>query len=107
MKKKKIVLIIIVLGIIIFLIIQMGKRAKTQDDIIFFKLFRQEKIQENKENEEYETQNAGEEIYLKVSYQNINFKQVHLLNTANINNNVYQKIAPGTRRRIFNNIIFK
>ena len=107
MKKKKTVLIIIALGIVIFLIIQMGKQAKTQDDIIFFKLFWQEKIQENKENEEYETQNAGEEIYLKVSYQNIDFKQVYLLNTASGSNNIYRKIAPGTRRRIFNNIIFK
>lgn len=107
MKKKKIVLIIIVLGVIIFLVIQMVKQAKIQDDIIFFKLFGQVKIQENKENEEYETQNAGEEIYLKVSYQNIDFKRVYLLNTANINNNVYQKIAPGTRGRIFNFIIFK
>lgn len=107
MKKKKIVLIIIVLGVIIFLVIQMGKQAKIQDDIIFFKLFGQEKTQENEENGEYEGQYTSEEIYLKVSYQNIDFKRVYLLNTANINNNVYQKIAPGTRGRIFNFIIFK
>lgn len=102
LNKKQLIFIPIFVGIILVCLLHIKTKIKIQDDIIFFQLFNRGKNEILHETSKKEGE--AEIVYLKVDYENINFKNVNLLN---ISNKLYRKIAPGSKRRIFNYIIFK
>lgn len=89
-KKRKTILVLVFIVIVILGLIQLRKNVESQDDIIFFQLFSR-----GKTKIEQGVKEEAENIYLKVDYENINFKNVKLLDTKN---NIYRKIAPGSER---------
>ncbi len=97
-KRKVILIILIILTLIIFLFqIKKEQNKQSQEELIFFKLFSQEQNQDTAEfqNQCYE---------FKVSYHNIDFKKINLVDTVNPNSLIREKIAPRNKRRISNNI---
>ena len=97
-KKKLIILLIIILLIINILIkiIFSSKEIDSNNDLIFFKLFGQSDISstpyiDNKKS-------LGKTSYIfDVSYENIDFKNINLVNTVDNKTLVNEKIAPGTK----------
>lgn len=95
--KKKIIfkLILILILIILFIIIFFSKNSMNIDkfdDFLFIKIFSNGISQTNNiEN------NKNEKIYnFKISYKNLNFKSLNLVDTIDKNTLIYEKIAPGT-----------
>jgi hypothetical protein len=87
MKKRKLIFIIVCIVLTIFLIYFFTKQSKPQEDIIFFKFL-------GRQNSEQE---QNPEINLKVSYNNVEFKDLNLFDTIYSNNSIYRKIQPGTK----------
>lgn len=95
--KKKIIfkLILILILIILFIIIFFSKNSMNIDkfdDFLFIKIFSNGISQTNNiEN------NNNEKIYnFKISYKNLDFKSLNLVDTIDKNTLIYEKIAPGT-----------
>ncbi len=95
--KKKIIfkLILILILIILFIIIFFSKNSMNIDkfdDFLFIKIFSNGISQTNNiEN------NKNEKIYnFKISYKNLDFKSLNLVDTIDKNTLIYEKIAPGT-----------
>lgn len=92
--KKKLILIIvfIIILFILFKILQ-SKDFDFQEDLIFFKLFGVENIQENSKKEnEYEIEVVkGENSY----------KEIDLLQSIDIKTLTNEKIAPGTKGKFY------
>lgn len=97
-KKKiifKLILILILILIILFIIIFFSKNSMNIDkfdDFLFIKIFSNGISQTNNiEN------NKNEKIYnFKISYKNLDFKSLNLVDTIDKNTLIYEKIAPGT-----------
>lgn len=102
MKKAKrsiIVIVPIVLILIIFLFqIKKSKNNLFQDELIFFKLFSSE--HEINQNTFQSNKQQNQEYEFKVSYKNIDFKKIDLVDTINPNTLIHEKIAPRNRRKI-------
>lgn len=95
--KKKIIfkLILILILIILFIIIFFSKNSMNIDkfdDFLFIKIFSNGISQTNNiEN------NNNEKIYnFKISYKDLDFKSLNLVDTIDKNTLIYEKIAPGT-----------
>lgn len=84
-QKRRIILFLIILVIIVIFFKQKQEflHSKFQDELIFFKLFSFAKTEEKETIEP--------SYHFQVSYNNINFKDISLLNS------VREKIAPGTK----------
>lgn len=99
---KNLILIFILILIIIFIyIFFLKKLSKSQkiDDILFIKLFSSEVLNKNSREDNIINNQIRQEINkyeFKVSYKNIDFKTIDLLNTIKKETLVYDKIAPGT-----------
>lgn len=95
-QKRNIILCIILILISIFFLFQIKKQQnnKFQDELIFFKLF---SPKQKKENKTSQLRNQLNETYeFRVSYQNIDFKKINLMDTVNPKTLIQKKIAPGT-----------
>lgn len=95
MKKQKrniILCIILIFTVSLFLFrIKKYSNKDYQDELIFFKLF------SFKQEEELSEKNQPTPTYeFKVSYQNIDFKKINLMDTINPKTLIQEKIAPGT-----------
>lgn len=100
MKKRQrrvIISILIILSLIIFLF-QIRKKPKDlfQDELIFFKLFSSGE-EKNKDILELKSQTNLLSYEFKVSYKNVDFKEINLTDTINPNTLIREKIAPGTK----------
>ena len=94
-QRKVIISILIILSLIIFLF-QIRKKTREifQDELIFFKLFSSGK---EKKQELLQSKNQTNLSYeFKVSYKNVDFKEINLTDTINPNTLIREKIAPGT-----------
>lgn len=94
-KKKVIIFIFFLLVLIIFLFLSKKNLKKTfQDELIFFKLF---SSHTSKKEEKQATILPKNQAYsFKVSYRNIDFKNIYLADTMKRDTLVREKIAPGT-----------
>ena len=109
MKKLKIIIVFIICLIIFYFLFNniKNKDYKFQDDIIFFKSFSSE---EDKKNSETKINNQNENLsnslnkiektpmkyVFNVSYKNIDFKNIKLIDTFDEDTLINKKIAPGT-----------
>lgn len=96
-KQKRKIILIIIANLIICIFLYLNRKNQNeefQDELIFFKLFSSsEEATENTlipENQLYQTYS------FKVSYKNIDFKDIYLADTINPNTLIREKIAPGT-----------
>ena len=100
-KRKTFLLVILIIMILIFLFLnQKYPNDKFQEELIFFKWFSSgrgekentllSKNQRNQNNQPYPS------YRFEVSYKNIDFKDIYLVDTINQNTQVREKIAPGT-----------
>lgn len=96
-QRKVIISVLIILSLIIFLF-QIRKKPKEtfQDELIFFKLFSSGEEQ-NTNILKSKTQTNLASYEFKVSYKNIDFKQINLTDTIHPNTLIREKIAPGTK----------
>lgn len=83
--KRKIIIVLIISSILIYFI-KFIPQKYLQNDLIFFKIFNQEKQQNSKKTNKYK---------IKVS-KDINYKTINLLQTVNLKNLINRKIFPGT-----------
>lgn len=99
-QRKVIISILLILSLIIFLF-QIKKKTKEtfQDELIFFKLF---SSGEEKKTDILASKNQNNLLSyeFKVSYKNVDFKQINLTDTINPNTLVREKIAPRNRRKV-------
>ena len=109
MKKLKIIIVFIICLIIFYFLFNniKNKDYKFQDDIIFFKSFSSE---EDKKNSQTKINNQNENLsnslnkiektpmkyVFNVSYKNIDFKNIKLIDTFDEDTLINKKIAPGT-----------
>ncbi len=98
-QKRKIVLgvVIIIILCIFFLLNFKNTSNGYQDELIFFKLFSSGK-QENIEN--FKKNSQKNQSIFQVSYQNIDFQNLYLSDTADPKTLIQEKIAPRNRRCI-------
>lgn len=96
--KNKAIIIGLIIFILIIFLFQIKKHPKRpfQDELIFFKLF--SSGQEGKQNT-LESKNQINSSYdFKVSYKNIDFKEIYLADTINPSTLIREKIAPRNQR---------
>ena len=97
-KRKTFLLVILIIIIVIFLFLSKKyPNNKFQDELIFFKLFslgegenKNTLVSNNQNNQSYQSYS------FHVSYKNIDFKNIYLVDTIKQNTQVREKIAPGT-----------
>ena len=93
--RKKIFILILIFIIIICMLFKITQSEKIdfQEDLIFFKIFGEEKIKEqSNDKSEYEIQVIkGESSY----------KEIELLQTIDVTTLVNKKVAPGTKGRFY------
>ena len=82
--KRKMIIVLIIISILIYFI-RFIPRKYLQDDLIFFKIFNQEKQQNSKKTNKYK---------IKVS-KDINYKTINLVQTIDLKNLINKKIFPG------------
>lgn len=101
-KKAIIFTVTIILILYIFLMPNnKNKDNKFQDELIFFKLFSSGQKEENVTLTSKKQKNQSNNIYnFKVSYKNIDFKDIYLGDTIKKETLIYGKIAPRNKRRI-------
>ena len=91
--KKNKGLILIIILIIMFFVLKQQLNYKSQEDIIFFKLFNiqsQNSVHTNKENESYQ-------VLINLSEERTKEKSINLLDTIDKNILIKEKVAPGMR----------
>ena len=102
-KYSKIIYIIIILLLILCLILINIKNISSQDEILFLKFL---KIGKNQDENSIESQKniqttKGKEqiakYEFKITYKNVDFKNVNLADTINQETLIYEKIAPGVK----------
>lgn len=87
------IIVILLLGLSLFRI-KKQEDNKFQDELIFFKLF---SSQQSKEKEIIQVENQQNQTYeFSVTYRNIDFKEINLMDTINPKTLIQEKIAPGT-----------
>lgn len=100
MKKHKkfiiilLIILLIIINILIKLIFSSGK-FNSKEDLIFFKLFGQSNTKSTIASN-YERASTPNIYIFDVEYQNMNFKNIDLINTVDNKTLVNEKIAPGT-----------
>lgn len=97
-KKIKLGFIIIILAILIIIYSFFNiKELRFQDDIIFFKIFNQNKNSNlSTINNKSIKENNIPQYSFNVTYKGIDFKDINLLDTINKKTLINEKIAPGT-----------
>lgn len=97
-KKIKLGFIIIILSILIIIYSFFNiKNPRFQDDIIFFKIFNQDKNNNlSTINNKSIKENSTSQYFFNVTYKGIDFKDINLLDTINRKTLINEKIAPGT-----------
>lgn len=96
--KKLIIILLIILLIIINILIKLifsSEKFDVKDDLIFFKLFGKSNTQSTVINN-YKKVSASNIYIFDVEYQNMDFKNIDLINTVDNRTLVNEKIAPGT-----------
>lgn len=95
-QRKKLILFVIVIFILIIFLFQKRKNQNNsfQDDLIFFKLF---SLGEERNKSTLLSENQNHPLYdFRVSYQNIDFKNINLAESIKQDTLIQEKIAPGT-----------
>lgn len=99
-QKRKVILIMILVFILgIFLLFQNKKNfdSNFQDEIIFFKLFSSKRSSNNITKLTTQVNQEYQQYKFQVSFRNIEFKDVNLLDTIKKDTLIHEKIAPGTK----------
>lgn len=102
-QKRKAILIVVIILILCIFLFQMRKNQnnKFQDELIFFKLFSSGKeVGENTIPSKNQINPFHQQYTLKVSYKNLDFKNVYLSDTINKETLIREKIAPRNQRNI-------
>ena len=100
--KKKIIILILIFIIILCMLLKIAqaKDLGFQEDLIFFKLFGVENIQENnKESSKLNFKNNNYEI--KVKRGENTYKKIDLLQTIDARTLINEKIAPGVKGKFY------
>lgn len=97
--RKKLILLVIVIFILIIFLFQKKKNQNNsfQDDLIFFKLFSSEEERNKSTLLSKNQESQNQPLYdFRVSYQNIDFKNINLAESIKQDTLIQEKIAPGT-----------
>ncbi len=98
MKKRKIILFIFVILIVCVFLYQLNKKQNNlfQEELIFFKLF-----SSGNTSISNDSKNQGEKIskqyHFKVTYHDVDLKDIYLADTIQKETLIHEKIAPGTK----------
>ena len=98
-KTKKVFLFVMIIFIIVIFFIRNKTDFKNQfqDQFIFFRLFSSKEGDNKNTLISKEQKDSKEKAYIfEVSYHNIDFKEIFLLDTIHKDSLIYKKIAPGT-----------
>lgn len=102
-QKRKVIFLVILILVLIILLTQISQKRKEpntifQDELIFFKWF---SLKKEKKSDTYFSKNqVYPEYQFKVSYKDIDFKNIDLSDTIRQDTLVHEKIAPRNRRSI-------
>lgn len=105
-KARQTYLIVILICIVVLIFFcKLQKQESKQDDIIFFKLFGQEKQSTSNEFIDGANIEKNDNIVFDMSKTNEEFKTVDFLNTIRSDISVKEKVAPGSSGNFFIEII--
>lgn len=96
LKSKIILITLVILIVMVFLFqIQKNQNFNSQEEFIFFKLF---SFHQKENSDTFLSEKQESSSYdFEVAYQNIDFKDIYLVDTMQRNSLRQEKIAPGTQ----------